>query len=271
MFLNEIVKQKKVEVRATRGWNYQNELKSKIARQEEKRNIHSFQAALSQKEKFPTGSKIHLIAEVKKASPSKGVIREDFDPEDIAVIYEKSGATAISVLTEKTFFQGDISYLEKIRSVVSLPLLRKDFMIDESQIPEAKAYGADAILLIAAILDKNQIHDYHLLAGEYGLDTLVEVHNEKELEKVIEWAPVIGINNRDLATFEVDLATTFRLLKRIPCDRIVVAESGISRRDDLMALLEAQVRAVLIGEAFMKEKDIGAAVSSLFPPLERDG
>jgi indole-3-glycerol phosphate synthase len=207
---------------------------------------------------------IRLIAEVKKASPSKGVIRDEFDPVTIAQIYEESGASCLSVLTEKKFFQGSLEYLGQIRKAVQLPLLRKDFIIDEYQIHEARAAGADAILLIAACLEKQQIEDYLALAYQLGLDVLVESHTYKELDRSLRaGATLVGINNRDLTTFTVSLQTTLDLLNDIPDDRIVVSESGIRTRDDVVKLHQAGVDAVLVGESLMREKDIGSKVKEL--------
>ena len=211
-----------------------------------------------------SGTGIRLIAEVKKASPSKGVIREDFDPVKIAGTYEGAGAACLSVLTEKKYFQGDLGYLAAIRKSVGLPLLRKDFIIDEYQIFEARAAGADAILLIAACLDKRQMEDLLGTAEEIGLDVLVESHTSKELDKsLVAGARIVGINNRDLTSFTVSLQTTFDLLKDIPDDRIVVSESGIKSRDDVAKLERAGVDAILVGESLMREKDIGKKVKEL--------
>lgn len=269
MFLDEIVARKKEDIRAKKNKKYLAEMKSKLSRFKESqiggRPPFSFQEILSRREDFSTVTPLHLIAEIKKASPSRGIIREIFNPVEIAGIYESSGASAISILTEEHYFMGSLAYLEEVRSKVSLPLLRKDFLIDEIEIIEAKAYGASAILLITAILEPNQMREYFLQAKEIGLDVLVEVHSEKELERIIEWAPVIGVNNRDLTTFEVDTKTTLRLLKYIPKDRVVVSESGLSEKEDLLPLIDNRVNAVLIGEAFMKEKDIKTALEKLFP------
>ncbi|MHB8483805.1 MAG: indole-3-glycerol phosphate synthase TrpC [Nitrospiria bacterium] len=273
MFLKEIVSRKKEEIRAKKTKKYLFEIKSKALRT---RNSPvetgllpppalSFQETLSRTDFFPTQTRLHLIAEIKKASPSKGVIREDFNPVEIGQVYEASGASALSVLTEEHFFMGSLAILEEVRKKVSLPLLRKDFIIDEIQLMESKAFGADAVLFIAAILEPNQMIEYYLQAREIGLDVLTEVHSEKELEKVIEWAPVIGINNRNLSTFEVDIQTTRRLRKYIPSGKVVVSESGFGRKDDLLPLVEEGINAVLIGEAFMKERDIQASVQKLFP------
>ncbi len=211
-----------------------------------------------------TAAGIGLIAEVKKASPSKGVIRRDFDPVSIARTYEECGASCISVLTERKFFQGMLEYLGTIRKAVGLPLLRKDFVVDEYQIFEARAAGADAILLIAACLEKRQVADFLGLAGQIGLDVLVESHTYKELDKsLMAGASIVGINNRDLTTFTVSLQTTIDLLQDIPDDLTVVSESGIKTRDDVLMLQKAGVDAILVGESLMREKDIGRKVKEL--------
>jgi indole-3-glycerol phosphate synthase len=202
--------------------------------------------------------RVRVIAEVKKASPSRGVIREDFDHLEIAETYEKNGASAISVLTDRNFFQGSIDYLSEIRHTVSIPLLRKDFVFDEYQIFEARGYGADAVLLIAAVLDDKELHDFVELALNLGMAPLVEVHDEKELERVLKTnAELIGINNRDLQTFKTDLNTTIRLIDGIPEEKIVISESGINTKEDIKNLRDAGVDAFLIGEALVREADIG--------------
>ncbi len=202
-----------------------------------------------------------LIAEVKKGSPSKGVIRADFDPVAIAGIYEKNGAACLSVLTDEHFFLGHLDYLSAIRSAVNLPLLRKDFIFDEYQIWEARAAGADAILLIAAMLDLPSLREFISIARELTLDVLLEVHDEAELETALETdCLLVGINNRNLRTFEVDLATTERLCALMPPGRFPVAESGVHTRDDILRLRAAGARAFLIGESLMREADIGAKV-----------
>jgi indole-3-glycerol phosphate synthase len=207
---------------------------------------------------------IRLIAEVKKASPSKGVIREDFDPVTIARAYESSGASCISVLTEQKFFQGRLEYLDAIRKAVAIPLLRKDFIFDTYQIIEARAAGADAVLLIAACLERQQLEDLIGLARQLHLDVLVESHTYKELDKaLLAGARLVGINNRDLTTFTVDLQTTIDLMKDIPGDRTVVSESGIRTREDVVKLQRSGVDAVLVGESLMREKDIGKKVKEL--------
>ena len=205
-----------------------------------------------------------IIAEVKKASPSKGVIREQFDPVAIARDYEKHGAAAISVLTESRFFQGSPEYLTAIKKHVTIPVLRKDFLFDVYQIYETRALGADALLLIAAILDKEKIRELLYLTQELGMDALVEVHSREELDMVLETgACIIGINNRNLSTFQTDIATTVELIRGIPDDRIVVSESGIASRDDILMLSSAGVDAFLIGESLMRQESPGAKLAEL--------
>ena len=197
---------------------------------------------------------VAIIAEVKKASPSKGVICQDFAPGDIAMNYQKNGAQAVSVLTDVDFFQGALAHLVQVRQTISLPVLRKDFIIDELQIEEASAHGADAILLIAAILSSTQISDYKQMARELGLDSLVEIHNEQELDRALRAdADLIGINNRNLNDFSVDINTTFRLKRLIPESIPVVSESGLTSADDLALLRANDVCAALIGESLMRE------------------
>ncbi|NOY53674.1 MAG: indole-3-glycerol phosphate synthase TrpC [Deltaproteobacteria bacterium] len=209
---------------------------------------------------------IRVIAEVKKASPSKGVIRENFDPVGIARDYEQSGAAAVSVLTEEDFFQGRPDFLSSIRKAVSVPLLRKDFIIDPYQVREARALGADAFLLIVALLDKQKLEELILLGREIGMQALVEVHSGEELDRALDTsAGIIGINNRDLATFATDLETTFRLRERIGADRIVVSESGIREAADLVRLQKAGVDAVLVGETLMRAPRPGEQLQALLP------
>jgi indole-3-glycerol phosphate synthase len=212
----------------------------------------------------PAGS-MALIAEVKKASPSAGVICPDFDPVRIARDYEAAGASCLSVLTDEKFFQGSLEYLRDIRAAVKLPLLRKDFIIDERQILEAIEWGADAILLIVAILDDAQLSRFHSMATEAGLAALVEVHDETELHRAQAiGAKLIGVNNRDLKTFEVDLATTERLAARLTGrDTLLVAESGIHNRGDVERLARCGARAILVGESLVKQGNIRAKVSEL--------
>ncbi len=206
-----------------------------------------------------------VIAEIKKASPSKGVIREDFFPAEIATSYERGGAACLSVLTDRDFFQGDDSYLQQARNAVRLPVLRKDFTVDPYQVFEARAIGADCILLIAACLEDQQMQELNGLALELGLDVLVEVHNRTELERALLLPNrLIGINNRNLHTFEVQLENTFKLLDLIPKDRIVVTESGIHTTDDVAAMRGHSVNAFLVGEAFMREEEPGRKLMEMF-------
>lgn len=205
-----------------------------------------------------------IIAEVKKGSPSKGLIRPDFDPLQIARIYQENGATCLSVLTDEHFFMGHLSYLALIREQVSLPLLRKDFIFDPYQIYQARVAGADAILLIAAMLDLSQLRDFAALAGELSMDVLLEVHDERELETALQTdCTLIGINNRNLRTFQVDIATSERLAAQVPPGRLVVAESGINRREEIVHLMSKGLHAFLIGESLMREEDFGAKLREL--------
>lgn len=207
---------------------------------------------------------IRIIAEVKKASPSKGVIREDFDPLKIAQDYSKNGANAISVLTEPHFFQGDIEYLTGIRRYVSTPLLRKDFIIDEYQLLEALVYGADFVLLIAKALDKQTLKDLYNKALNLGLEVLVEIHDLPDLKKAMACgANIIGINHRNLETFEMDMNLCDKLIPLIPNGKIIVAESGITDIQTIKRLSSIGVDAFLIGEHFMRQEDIGAEVKKL--------
>lgn len=206
-----------------------------------------------------------VIAEIKKASPSKGVIRADFRPAEIAQSYERHGAACLSVLTDEQFFQGSADYLRQARAAVALPVLRKDFMVDEYQVFEARAMGADCILLIAACLDDAQMADLEACALGLGLDVLVEVHDGAELARALRLkTPLVGINNRNLRSFEVTLDTTRGLLKDVPADRLLVTESGILAPADVQTLRAAQVHAFLVGEAFMRAPDPGQALSALF-------
>jgi len=196
---------------------------------------------------------ISIIAEVKKASPSKGIISQDFDPVVIAANYERQGAQAVSVLTDVDFFRGSLLYLMQVRQRVELPVLRKDFIIDPIQIVEAAQHGADAILLIAAILETSQIKEYRQAAREYGMDSLVEVHNDDELDKALSAdSDLIGINNRNLNDFSVDINTTFRLRKRIPASIPVISESGLSTSNDIELLRQNHICGALIGESLMR-------------------
>ena len=218
----------------------------------------------------PRRGDVALIAEVKKASPSAGVICPDFDPVRIAKEYEAAGANCLSVLTDEKFFQGSLDYLRQIREAVKLPLLRKDFIIDERQILEAIEWGADAILLIVAILDDARLEHFHTLATEAGLAALVEVHDEAELDRAVALgATLIGVNNRDLKSFKVDLATTERLAEKLfsvsdaRSNVLLVAESGIHTREDVRRLAQCGARAILVGESLVKQGDIKAKAAAL--------
>ena len=206
-----------------------------------------------------------VIAEVKKASPSKGVIREDFIPADIAQSYAEFGAACLSVLTDVQFFQGSVDYLKQARASCQLPVLRKDFMVDAYQIYESRCMGADAVLLIAACLDDAQMKDMEAIALDLDMAVLVEVHDQSELERALKLkTPLIGINNRNLKTFEVSLETTLALRSLVPADRILVTESGIHTRDDVLRMGAAGVNAFLVGEAFMRVPEPGEALQALF-------
>jgi indole-3-glycerol phosphate synthase len=255
--LDEIIAKKKKRLDYAKGRMLLKDIKAKIADIEKPRD---FKGAI----KRSPAEQIKLIAEIKKASPSKGVVREDLDPLGITSIYEKK-ADAISVLTEEDFFQGRLEFISEVKTITTIPLLRKDFIFDEYQIYESRANEADAILLIAAILSKNQAEEYLHLARELGLSVLFEVHDLKELEMALSVnADIIGINNRDLKTLKIDLNNTFKLKKEIPSDKITVSESGIKTRDDILHLESAGIDAVLIGTAFMEAKDIGKKIDELF-------
>ena len=207
---------------------------------------------------------INLIAEIKKASPSKGILRGDFNPVKIGITYQANGASAISVLTDERFFEGHIEYIKKVKESVSLPILRKDFIIDEYQVYESVAAGADAILLIAELLSTNEMAGLYNLATSLGLDVLMEAHTEEDIEKALAaGGSIIGINNRDLHTFKVDLGVTQKLIRLIPQNKIKVSESGIRTYEDVMFLKSLGVNAVLIGEAFMEAGDIASKMREI--------
>jgi indole-3-glycerol phosphate synthase len=207
-----------------------------------------------------------VIAEIKKASPSKGVLRVDFIPADIAQSYAEHGAACLSVLTDKDFFHGSADYLKQARASCGLPVLRKDFIIDPYQVYESRVMGADCILLIAACLDDVQMKALEALAFSLDMAVLVEVHDRAELDRALKLkTPLLGINNRNLQTFEVSLDTTLTLLKHVPADRLLVTESGVSTAADVARLREAKIHAFLVGEAFMRADDPGVALSALFP------
>jgi indole-3-glycerol phosphate synthase len=230
---------------------------------EGRRDVRGFTAALRAK---VDAGRPAVIAEIKKASPSKGILREHFVPAAIAERYAEHGAACLSVLTDERFFQGAAAYLEQARAACPLPVLRKDFIIDEYQIHEARAIGADAVLLIVACLDDAQLRDFEDCADALGVSVLVEVHDAPELDRALRLrTPLVGINNRNLRTFEVSLDTTLALKPRLPHERLPVAESGILAPEHVQRLRDAGVHAFLVGEAFMRAPDPGAALAALFP------
>jgi indole-3-glycerol phosphate synthase len=257
--LRRIVEVKHEEVAAARAAR---PLASLRGEAEARRDGRDFEAAL--RARLAAGQPA-VIAEIKRASPSKGVLREDFRPADIAASYERHGAACLSVLTDERFFQGSAAYLREARAACGLPVLRKDFMVDDYQVVEARAMGADCILLIAACLDDVQMADLEDAARALGLAVLVEVHGRAELERALRLrTPLLGINNRDLRSFEVTLDTTLGLLDAVPADRLLVTESGILGADDVRRMREAGVHAFLVGEAFMRAPDPGQALQALF-------
>lgn len=264
MILDQILVHKKAELRHKNSRGYLADLKNKI------RDAGPTMGFAVTLDACRTATKPALIAEVKKASPSLGLLRpefaQQFDPVAIAEGYREHGAAAVSVLTDKDFFQGSLDYLAEVKRKVGLPALNKEFMVADIQFYEARAYGADAVLLIVAGLERRQLVDFAALAKELSLDVLVETHHERELDTVLEWLPdvrMIGLNNRDLNTFSTDLAVTLRLAKRIPSDKLIVSESGIHKRQDVLRLVEAGVHAMLIGESLIKAQDIGAKIREL--------
>lgn len=262
MFLDKIVATKHIEVE---------KLKETFSLSDAEKRIAELPACLGFERALSAGRKrsMGLIAEVKKASPSKGLIREDFEPVCLARAYESAGTDCISVLTDKDYFQGSNDYLSAVRQAVNVPILRKDFTIDERQIVEARLIGADAILLIAAILSTAQMKQFLATARDLGLDALVEVHDREELERVLELdATLIGINNRNLRTFVTDLKTTEELISLIPSGKTIISESGISSPDEIGYLQSIGAHAVLIGEHFMRKPVVEDAVNELMGRAE---
>lgn len=257
MILEKIVEKKKIQLKdemkqmSVEGW------KQRLKRP----GLHS---ALSFYDTIKQNGDISIIAEVKKASPSKGIIREDFEPSEIARQYFDAGVQAISILTEKNFFLGDDDFLVRVRQSLPIPVLRKDFIIDIWQIYQSRCLGADAILLIVSILSDEDLRKFQIVAGILGMQCLVEVHDRNEVERALETgAKIIGINNRDLKTFEVDIRNTERLLSYIPNDRAVVSESGVKTADDMRYLKNLGVDAVLIGETFMRAASVREKIDEL--------
>ena len=264
MILSRILEHKKAELRHKQSRGYLSELKAKIL---DAPGPLGFTVTL---EATRTAGSPALIAEVKKASPSLGLLRpefsERFDYLGIAKAYHAHGASALSVLTDQDFFQGSLNYLREIKQSVPMPTLNKEFMVEEIQFYEARAHGADAVLLIVAALERQQLIDFYALARGLALDVLIETHHEREVDTVLERLPearLIGINNRDLKTFTTDLAVTLRLAKRIPADKLIVSESGIHQRADVMRLIEAGIHAMLIGESLIRADDIGDKIREL--------
>jgi len=257
--LRKIIARKWEEIAERKARVSLDELKSRAAAQLPARGfVSAIETKLAQ-------GKAGVIAEIKKASPSKGVIREHFVPDEIARSYEKGGAACLSILTDVDFFQGADSYLQQARAAVSLPVIRKDFLVDEYHIYEARALGADCVLLIVSALETAKLKELNSLAHEIGLDVLVEVHDERELDIALELPnKLIGINNRNLHTFDVTLDTTYQLLDKIGNDRIVVTESGILAPADVKAMRDKNVHAFLVGEAFMRAAEPGQALAEFF-------
>lgn len=260
--LNKIVAVKHEEIAAARARRSLASLRGEAESAERRADLRGFEAALRGQ---VAQGRAAVIAEVKKASPSKGVLREHFVPADIATSYARHGAACLSVLTDEQFFQGSADYLKQARAACALPVLRKDFMVDPYQVFEARVMGADCILLIAACLSDGQMAELEATALALGMAVLVEVHDGAELERALALkTPLVGINNRNLRTFEVTLDTTLGLLPEVPADRLLVTESGILARDDVRRMRGAGVHAFLVGEAFMRAADPGAALAALF-------
>jgi len=257
--LNKIVAVKREEVAAALG---KKSLAAMRADAESRVLTRDFEGAMRAK---VAAGQAAVIAEIKKASPSKGVLRADFIPADIAQSYAEHGAACLSVLTDKQFFQGSVDYLKQARASCDLPVLRKDFMVDAYQVYEARAMGADAILLIAACLDDAQMADLEAMARGLDMAVLVEVHDRPELERALKLKTrLVGINNRNLRTFEVSLQTTLDMLPDVPADRMLVTESGILNAADVQRMRDANVHAFLVGEAFMRAAEPGEALAQLF-------
>jgi indole-3-glycerol phosphate synthase len=257
--LKKIVATKEDELRAALA---QRSLASIRAEAEARTDVRGFEAALRAK---VAAARPAVIAEIKKASPSKGVIRADFRPAEIATSYERHGAATLSVLTDVSYFQGAVAYLQQARAACALPVLRKDFMIHEYQVHEARAMGADCILLIAACLSDAQMADLEAVALAHRMSVLVEVHDAQELARALRLkTPLVGINNRNLRTFDVTLDTTLGMLADVPSDRLLVTESGILGPQDVARMRAVNVHAFLVGEAFMRAPDPGVALAALF-------
>jgi indole-3-glycerol phosphate synthase len=261
--LKKILDVKADEVAAARKYRSLESLRSEVESDAGLRaDVRGFEASLR---RSIGAGRAAVIAEVKKASPSKGILRADFKPADIAESYARHGASCLSVLTDKNFFQGSADYLQQARAACALPVLRKDFMVDMYQVYEARAMGADAILLIVAALDHGLMHELEACAMELGMDVLVEVHDDAELTAALKLRTLLlGVNNRNLRTFEVSLDNTLALLPRIGSDKLVITESGIMGASDVKRMRDANVHAFLVGEAFMRAPDPGVQLAKLF-------
>ena len=257
--LNKILDTKREEIRLTSGYRSLSELEVEV---QSAPSVRDFEEAI--RSKIAAGQSA-VIAEVKKASPSKGVIREHFDPIEIAQSYERHGAACLSVLTDRDYFMGAAEYLVAARSATQIPVLRKDFIIDPYQIYEARCMGADCILLIVAALEQSQMENLERVAMQLGMSVLVEAHSREEFERATRLqTTLIGVNNRDLRSFETSLQTTLSLLSDLPSGRILITESGIHSREDVALMRDRGVNAFLVGEAFMRQQDPGLALKSLF-------
>ncbi len=253
--LDQIVAKTRQTIAADQAATPEQELRARLSDLPPTRDFHGSLAATD---------RVRLIAEVKRASPSAGLIREDFDPVAIAKAYELGGAACISVLTDKPFFQGDLAYLSAIRAAINLPLLRKDFIVDEYQLLQARVAGADCVLLIAECLSPAELKRLHDAAFELGLQTLIELYDEENVDAVLATGTkLVGVNNRDLRTFVTDIRRTLELRKRIPADRLLVGESGIATPQDVKMLGSGGVKAILVGESLMRQSDITQATQTL--------
>jgi len=253
--LAKIVEQKWKDIAAARAAVPESRLQEQLSAAPP---VRDFAAALRE------GSGTRVIAEVKKASPSAGLIRADFEPVEIAQTYERHGAACISVLTDESFFQGRLDYLRRVRAAVSIPVLRKDFILDRYQVLEARAAGADCILLIAECLDDCRLRDLYFFAAELGMESLIEIYDPENLDRVLKLEPaLLGINNRDLRTFVTDLGHSLRLREQVPQSCVLISESGIHTRADVERLEQAGIRAILVGETLMRSSDIGAKLDEL--------
>lgn len=262
MILDEILKDKAEEISIRKKSLPLDELRIKCRTLS---SVRDFKSAISREKKdFLSGERMKIIAEIKKVSPSKGIMRNDSNITEIGRIYEKNGASAISVLTDKPYFSGDIHYLNQVKEVVDIPVLRKDFIIDDYQVWESRYYGADAILLIRRILDLQSLISLYNLAKSLQMACLVEVHSREEVEEIADFnCEIIGINNRDLRNFQTDIRKSIELSKLIPPEKVIVSESGINTAADVRQLKEAGIDAILVGEALMSSNNIGEKLKSL--------